>query len=59
MCALKSNFLKVKCRDCGSEATLFDRAATLIICKVCGSTLAEPAGGKARLVGCNLIEVLE
>lgn len=55
----QSNFIKVKCRDCGGEATLFERAATTIACRVCGSTLAEPAGGKARLIGCNLVEVLE
>ena len=54
-----SGFLKVKCRDCGAETVIFERATTVISCFVCGATLAQPAGGKARLVGCTAFEQLE
>ncbi|MFQ3343878.1 MAG: 30S ribosomal protein S27e [Candidatus Poseidoniales archaeon] len=56
---MSGKFLKVSCRDCGNEAILFDRAATLVSCSVCGSTLASPAGGKADLSGCTIMEALE
>ncbi len=55
---MSGRFLKVGCRDCGNESTIFDRASTLISCSVCGSTLAEPSGGKAKLTGCDVLEVL-
>lgn len=51
----ESRFVRVKCRDCGSEQVLFDRAASVVSCLVCGATLAEPTGGKADLKA----EVLE
>ncbi|MFQ5838730.1 MAG: 30S ribosomal protein S27e [Thermoplasmata archaeon] len=51
----RSRFVKVKCRDCGNEQVIFDRAASLVSCLVCGATLAEPTGGKADIKG----EVLE
>ena len=54
-----SGFLKVKCIDCGAETVIFARATTVIGCTVCGATLAQPAGGKARLVGCTVSEQLE
>jgi small subunit ribosomal protein S27e len=54
-----SNFLRVHCRDCGNEQIIFDRASTLVNCTVCGATLAQPAGGKAQLVGSTVAEVLE
>ena len=56
---MAANFLKVSCRDCGSEAIIFSRATTAIACAVCGATLTNPAGGKAQLVGCNVVETLE
>lgn len=55
---MTGRFLKVSCRDCGNECTIFDRASTSISCAICGSTLAEPSGGKADLSGCTIIEVL-
>ena len=54
-----SNFLRVQCRDCGSEQVIFDRACTRISCNVCGATLAQPAGGKAKLISATAIETLE
>ena len=52
-----SNFLRVKCRDCGNEQVLFDRAATLVSCLMCGATVAEPTGGRADVKG-EILEVL-
>lgn len=46
----KSRFLKVQCPDCGAENIVFDRASTVVKCYVCGRVLAEPRGGKARLL---------
>ena len=51
-------FLRVSCRDCGSESIIFSRATTSIACSVCSATLTKPAGGKADLVGCTVVEAL-
>ena len=51
-------FLRVSCRDCGSESIIFSRATTSIACGVCSATLTKPAGGKADLVGCTVVEAL-
>ena len=56
---MASNFLKVSCRDCGNESTVFSRATTAISCDVCSAVLTKPAGGKADLVGCTIVETLE
>ncbi len=54
----KSRFLKVKCNDCGNEQVMFGSASTKVTCIVCGKTLAEPTGGKARVLT-KIISVLE
>lgn len=56
----KSRFLKVQCPDCGAENIVFDRASTVVKCHICGTTLAEPSGGKAHLLVKeeNIIQVL-
>jgi small subunit ribosomal protein S27e len=51
----KSRFIKVRCKDCENEQVLFDKAATPVSCHICGSKLAIPQGGKAKIKG----EVLE
>ena len=56
---MTSQFLKVSCRDCGNESTIFSRATTSIACDVCSATLTKPAGGKAQLIGCTVVETLE
>ncbi len=56
---MSGNFIRVACRDCGNEAILFDRSATVINCAICGATLSRPAGGKADLVGGVVQEKLE
>jgi small subunit ribosomal protein S27e len=56
---MASNFLNVSCRDCGAEVVIFSRATSVVSCSVCGATLTAPSGGKADLVGCNIVEALE
>ncbi|HDD59399.1 30S ribosomal protein S27e [Thermoplasmatales archaeon ex4484_36] len=53
-----SRFLKVTCPDCGNEQVIFSKASTRVLCLVCGSTLATPTGGKAKIEG-KVVEVLD
>lgn len=53
-----SRFLRVKCEDCGNEQVVFDRAASTVLCAVCGATLAKPMGGKSAIRG-DVVGVLE
>jgi len=53
----RSKFLRVRCRDCGNEQILFDRAASMVTCLVCNATIAEPTGGKADIKA-EVLEVL-
>jgi len=54
----KSVFLQVKCPDCGNEQTVFSHVASIVHCNICGATLAEPTGGKARIKG-DIVRILE
>lgn len=54
----KGNFLKVKCLDCDNEQIIFDRAASIVQCIICGKTLVKPSGGKSRIYA-NINEVLK
>ena len=47
----RSAFVQVKCPDCGNEQVIFSSVATIVHCNICGATLAEPTGGKARIKG--------
>jgi small subunit ribosomal protein S27e len=53
-----SKFVKVRCKDCENEQVLFDKASTTVSCHICGSKLATPTGGKAKIKG-ELLEVIE
>jgi small subunit ribosomal protein S27e len=53
----KSRFLKVKCSSCENEQVIFGSASSKINCQVCGTTLAEPTGGKA-IIKTQILEVL-
>lgn len=53
----RSRFLVVKCPKCGSEQIVFDRAATVVRCLVCNTVLAQPTGGKAKILG-KVVETL-
>jgi small subunit ribosomal protein S27e len=46
----RSNFLLIKCPDCGEEKVLFSSSTRDISCKGCGRLLAEKRGGKSRLL---------
>jgi small subunit ribosomal protein S27e len=46
---MASKFLKVKCEKCKNEQVIFEKASTEVKCLVCGETLAEPTGGKAKI----------
>ena len=50
----RSNFLRVRCLKCGNEQQLFSNATNKVTCNVCGATLAEPTGGRAKIVGDKL-----
>ena len=52
---MTNNFVKVKCPDCGAEQIVFKKAATKVLCNVCGSVLVTPKGGNVEISG----EVLE
>jgi len=54
----KSKFIKVRCNDCENEQAIFDKACTTIHCHICGSKLAIPGGGKAKIKG-KILEVVE
>jgi small subunit ribosomal protein S27e len=47
---VKSEFLLVKCPDCGEERILFSNSSKDIGCRGCGRKLAESRGGKAVIV---------
>ena len=46
---MAGKFLVVECSDCGNEQIVFEKAAIDVNCAVCGTTLATPTGGKARI----------
>lgn len=52
---MPSKFYKIKCKDCSNEQIVFSKASTMVRCAICGSVLAEPTGGKAKIKG----EILE
>ena len=54
----KSRFLKVKCIDCGNEQVMFGSAKSTVKCVICGKTIAEPTGGKAKIMT-KIVSVLE
>ena len=54
----KSKFIKVRCKDCENEQVLFDKASSPVSCRICGSKLAIPKGGKAEIKG-ELLEFIE
>lgn len=46
----KSEFLLVKCPDCGEERIIFSNASKDIGCVGCGRKLAESTGGKSAVL---------
>ena len=54
----KSRFLRVKCADCENEQVIFGNASTVVTCIICGRTIAEPTGGRSKILT-PILEVLE
>ena len=52
-----SKFLKVKCSKCRNEQIIFNKAASVVKCLVCGKILAEPRGGRA-IINSKIIQTL-
>jgi small subunit ribosomal protein S27e len=46
-----STFVRVRCPKCGNEQLLYSHASNIVKCNICGETLAEPRGGKAKIRG--------
>lgn len=44
-------FILVRCKKCGNEQVIFNKASIKVKCLVCGNILAEPTGGKAKING--------
>ena len=53
-----SKFIKVRCSDCENEQVLFNKATIPVSCHICGSKLAIPSGGKAKIKG-KILEIIE
>ncbi len=54
----KGNFLRVRCLDCENQQIVFDRAASVVRCIICGKTLVKPRGGKSEILA-RIVEVLD
>jgi small subunit ribosomal protein S27e len=57
----KTNFVRVRCQDCGGEEhgqIIFSNPSTTVTCNVCGATLVKPTGGKGKIRG-EILGVLE
>ncbi|MEM0380491.1 MAG: 30S ribosomal protein S27e [Desulfurococcaceae archaeon] len=46
----KSKFLKLQCKICGSDNIVFSHATFPARCKICGTILVKPTGGKAIIL---------
>jgi small subunit ribosomal protein S27e len=54
----RSSFVRVKCLKCGNEQIVFSHAVNKVSCNVCGTVLAEPSGGKAKIKG-EIVAIFE
>lgn len=54
----RSSFVRVKCLKCGNEQMVFGSAVNKVVCNVCGTELAKPCGGKAKITG-EIVAVFE
>lgn len=53
-----SKFIRVRCPKCKNEQVMFGKAATNVLCLVCGRELAAPLAGKSK-VKAKVVELLE
>ncbi len=56
--SMAGSFYRVVCADCENEQVVFSKAASVVSCAVCGTTLATPTGGDAELQG-DVVETVE
>ncbi|MDA8144265.1 MAG: 30S ribosomal protein S27e [Thermoplasmatales archaeon] len=35
----------MKCKDCGNEQVTYTKISSVVVCNICGATLARPTGG--------------
>jgi small subunit ribosomal protein S27e len=54
---MKSRFVKVRCAKCKNEQIIFGKASSSVKCLICGSVIAEPSGGKAKIKA-RIIEIV-
>jgi small subunit ribosomal protein S27e len=54
---IKYKFIKVRCQACKNEQIIFEGATTKVKCLVCDAVIAEPKGGKAKVLA-RVVEVL-
>ena len=50
-------FLKVRCKNCGHNQVVNERASTIVKCNKCNVTMQKPKGGKAQ-TRAEILEVL-
>jgi small subunit ribosomal protein S27e len=55
---VRAPFFRVSCKDCSNKQTVFSRAATKVVCTTCGTLIAEPTGGRAKIHG-EIVETLQ
>jgi len=53
----RSRFILVMCQHCGNKQIVYDHAKTYVKCSVCQETIAEPKGGRAKILGRVLEEL--
>ena len=46
-----SKFQRVQCKECGEESIVYSHVSSVVTCKACGNTLAEPRGSVAIING--------
>ena len=54
----RSSFVRVKCLKCGNEQIVFSSVVNRVNGNVCGTELAEPSGGKAKIKG-EIVAIFE
>ena len=47
---MTGQFIKIKCEGCKNEQVIFNKASIQVKCLVCNAVLAEPSGGKAKVI---------
>ncbi|MEM0155547.1 MAG: 30S ribosomal protein S27e [Thermoplasmataceae archaeon] len=49
--SIGNKFIKIKCKDCGSEQITYSKGSSTVICNICGATIAKPTGGTISVSG--------